>query len=89
MDLARHLLATRELLDGFAPDSRLDSRRARLEVMTATAQVALGQRSRARMSMQRAHLADPGLALDERETSPKVLGLLRELRARPAARELR
>lgn len=76
---------TRELLDGMAPDSRLASRRARLEVMTATAQVALGQRAQARRSMQRALLADPGLALDEGQTSPKVFGLLRELRARPAA----
>jgi hypothetical protein len=81
--------ATRELLDGLDPDSRLASRRAHLEVMTATAQVALGQRARARRSLRRAILADPDLTLDEREISPKVLGLLRELRAQPAAGELR
>ena len=73
---------TRELLAGFGEHPRLGGRRARLEMMAATAEVALGRRDRAQQSMIRALRADPTLILDEREASPKLLGLLREARRR-------
>ena len=71
---------TRELLSGHEGHPELKTRRARLEVMIATAQVALGQRAVAQRSMMRALYADPALSLDEGTTSPKVLELLREAR---------
>ena len=74
--------ATRDLLDRFGEDPQLGVRRARLEVMAATAEVALGQRTPARRSMMRALRAVPDLVLDEREASPKLLELLREARLR-------
>ena len=74
--------ATRDLLDRFGEDPQLGARRARLEVMAATAEVALGQRTPARRSMERALRAVPHLSLDEREASPKLLELLREARLR-------
>jgi hypothetical protein len=74
--------ATRDLLDLFGGDPQLGARRARLEVMAATAEVALGQRAAARRSMLRALRAAPDLALDERDVSPKLLQLLREARRR-------
>jgi len=73
---------TRELLAGFGEHPQLGGRRARLELMAATAEVALGRRDRARQSMIRALRADPTLVLDEREASPKVLELLRTARRR-------
>jgi hypothetical protein len=72
--------ATRDLLDRFGGDPQLGARRARLEVMAATAEVALGQRTPARRSMARALRAAPDLSLDEHEASPKLLELLREAR---------
>jgi len=74
--------STRGLLAGFGEHPRLGGRWARLEMMAATAELALGQRNRARQSMVRALRADPTLSLDEQEASPKVLELLREARRR-------
>ncbi|MDJ0848686.1 MAG: hypothetical protein QNK04_09935 [Myxococcota bacterium] len=71
--------ATRELLPGNAPPVR--ARRARLEVMAATGELALGRSRQAHASMRRALEADPALALDEVHTSPRVIALLREARA--------
>lgn len=51
--------ATRDLLDRSGGDPQLGARRARLEVMAATAEVALGQRTPARRSMVRALRAAP------------------------------
>ena len=79
--------ATRDLLDRFGEDPQLGVRRARLEVMAATAEVALGQRTPARRSMLRALRAAPDLTLDEREASPKLLELLREARRRTGRAE--
>lgn len=73
--------ATRALLEPRDDDPARAARRARLELLTATAQVALGHRARARESLRRALVADPALELDERETSPKLVKLLREARA--------
>lgn len=55
-------------------------RRARLWVLTATAEVALGRRAEARESMKKALRADPGLILDRDEVSPKLAVLLQEAR---------
>jgi hypothetical protein len=71
---------TRQLLSAREGQPELSTRRARLEVMTATAQVALGRRGVAQRSMMRALQAEPALSLDESTTSPKVLELLREAR---------
>jgi predicted Zn-dependent protease len=51
-------------------------RAVRLEVLTATAQLALGRDDDARASLERALEVDPGLELDPRVTSPKVLRAL-------------
>ncbi len=45
----------------------------RLELVTATAQVALGREALAREAFARALSNDPELSLDPRTTSPKVL----------------
>jgi hypothetical protein len=71
---------TRELLTGFGQHPQLGGRQARLELMAATAEIALGRRDRARHSMIRALRADPTFVLDEREASPKVRDLLMEAR---------
>jgi hypothetical protein len=47
-------------------------RRAQLEVLAATAQIALGHNEAARESFQRALAADPELELDAGSTSPKI-----------------
>lgn len=68
----------RDRLDELGPVIALNARRARLEVLAATAEVALDLRLKAMRSMRRALRADPSLALDERRTPPKVYALLRE-----------
>jgi hypothetical protein len=55
-------------------------RRARLEVLAATAEVALDQHVQALESMRRALEANPSLILDEQRTPPKVCALLLEAR---------
>jgi len=47
-------------------------RRTELEVLYATAQIALGREQAARESFERALAADPGLDLDAASTSPKI-----------------
>ena len=47
-------------------------RRTQLEVLSATAQIALGRNQAARESFQRALAADPELELDAGSTSPKI-----------------
>jgi hypothetical protein len=47
-------------------------RRTQLEVLSATAQIALGHEKAARESFQRALAADPELELDAGSTSPKI-----------------
>jgi hypothetical protein len=79
--------ATRDLLDRFGEHPQLGARQARLEVMAATAEVALGRRAPARRSMLRALRAEPNLTLDEREASPKLLELLRGARRRAGVAE--
>ena len=74
------------LLDPVGPqESGVAPRRARLEVLAATAEVARGRRAEARNHLVRALRADPSLALGPRDTSPRLLALLPEAR-RLAAR---
>jgi hypothetical protein len=56
-------------------------REARLEVLAATAELALSRNEAARASLGRALAANPDLALDAQETSPKVLRALAQVRA--------
>jgi hypothetical protein len=78
--LTRSALA---LLEHHAPDAiGVAPRRARLEVLAATAEVARGRNRQARDHLARALHADPSLALDLQGTSPRLLALL------PAARRL-
>jgi hypothetical protein len=55
-------------------------RRTQLEVLSATAQIALGHHQAARESFQRALAADPGLVLDAGSTSPKIRGMFETVR---------
>lgn len=62
---------------GSSPEVR--ARRARLQVLVATAHVALGQTDLARESLRRALSLAPHLVFDEATTSPKVLAVLRDV----------
>jgi hypothetical protein len=75
--------ARRELDAAGAAGAREDARalRARLEVLSAIAQVALGDDAAARGSFGRALAAQPGLELDPGRTSPKVMRALEGARA--------
>jgi len=64
--------AARVLLDAL-PDSSQRKSRVRLEIVSATVHVALGDRDAALSSLRRAIQADPDLALDPAVVSPKVL----------------
>lgn len=61
------------------------SDRVRLEVATATAQLALGQHDEAVDSLERALLADPDLDLDSELTSPRLRAVFRAARNRAAS----
>jgi tetratricopeptide (TPR) repeat protein len=61
-----------------------DLGRVRLEIVSATAYVALGQSDAALESLERALIANPGLELDPALTSPKVLAVFRVARGRAA-----
>ena len=74
------LSSGREWLEAAAPCAACPERVARLEVLTATAEVALGETVRARASLRRALQAAPELELDEAATSPKLVSLWREVR---------
>ncbi|HVP31780.1 MAG TPA: LysM domain-containing protein [Myxococcota bacterium] len=78
----------RTLLTPLGSDPGTSDRRAHLEVVAATAEVALGREDEARASFERALAADPGLALQPEHMSPKVLRLFDETRAKlEASRE--
>ena len=67
-DRAREALAS-----AFDADAR--PLRARLELVSATAQIAMGDANGALASMQRALRADPSLVLESSDTSPKVMAV--------------
>ncbi len=54
----------------------------RLEIVSATVHVALGDRDAALSSLERALQADPDLALDPAVVPPKVLRVFRAARER-------
>jgi hypothetical protein len=85
--LGRTAAARRELDSGGAPGTPAEARalRARLEVLAAVAQVALGDDAAARRSFGRALEAQPGLELDPVRTSPKVMRALEGARAAAGA----
>jgi hypothetical protein len=58
-----------------------DRRRARLEILAATAKIAMDDVESARLNFRWALEIDPYLELDPVETSPKVLQMFRESRA--------
>jgi hypothetical protein len=58
-------------------------RRTQLEVLSATAQIALGRDHAARESFERALAADPELELDARSTSPKIRQVFDTVRREP------
>lgn len=74
----------RRLLDGLPGDELGSSLRARVEVLSATAHIALGDQDAARRSFSRALASDPGLRLDPMKTSPKVMQALNDARSEGA-----
>jgi len=76
-----HTAAARRELDAAGASSEERALRARLEVLAAVAQVALGDDEAARQSFGRALEAQPGLELDPMRTSPKVMRALEGARA--------
>ena len=72
----------RRLLDGQGPASQ----RAELEVLAATAEIALGREEAARESLERALRAEPDLTLDPALYSPKLVRLFEEVRSGEGAR---
>jgi hypothetical protein len=72
---------TRGWFDELPAGGPLAGRRARLELLAATAEVALGRNQQALESMRRALVADSSLTLDPDLTPPKLYALLGEARA--------
>jgi Tfp pilus assembly protein PilF len=60
-------------------------RRTQLEVLSATAQIALGHHDAARESFERALAADPDFELDARSTSPKIRSVFDTVRREPGS----
>jgi hypothetical protein len=75
-DLARARLAR------FSAAPAVRERRARLELVSASARVALGDADEARNSLERALAADRELSLDTKSAPPKLLRLFEEARER-------
>jgi tetratricopeptide (TPR) repeat protein len=71
---------TRRDLEGRGDSPDLRERRARLEVIAATALVALGRSEDAGESFARALRADPELELDPERTPPKIRRLFQQIR---------
>lgn len=71
----------RSALEGVSATDGVKGLRVRVEVLAATAQVALGDDAAARASFARALAANPALRLDPMRTSPKVIRALEDARA--------
>jgi tetratricopeptide (TPR) repeat protein len=71
---------TRRDVEGRGDSADLRERRARLEVIAATALVALGRSEDAAESFARALRADPELELDPERTPPKIRRLFQQVR---------
>jgi hypothetical protein len=76
----------REGLDALGAGGDLRSLRVRLELLAATARLALGQEDAARACLVRALAVDPRLELDPATTPPKVLRAFDAARAARGAR---
>ena len=70
----------RRLLESLPGDEASRALKTRVEVLSATAQVALGDEDAARKSFTRALASDPELQLDPMITSPKVMQALNDAR---------
>jgi hypothetical protein len=68
-------------LEAQGPTPEGPARRAQLEVLAATAEIALGQEDAARESLGRALRAEPELSLDPARHSPKLVRLFEQVRA--------
>lgn len=75
----------RDELAGLPAAWESDRRRARLEILAATAKIATGDLESARLNFRWAIEMDPYLELDPAETSPKVLSMYEETRASAVA----
>jgi hypothetical protein len=71
----------RRLLEAEGSTREGPGRRAQLEVLAATAEIALGQEDAARESLRRALRAEPELSLDPARHSPKLVRLFDRVRA--------
>jgi hypothetical protein len=71
----------RKQLEAERPTRDRAGRRAQLEVLAATAEIALGQEDAARESLERALRAEPDLRLDPTLHSPKLVRLFDYVRA--------
>jgi hypothetical protein len=71
----------RKLLQMEEPTGELPGQRARLEVLAATAEIALGREDAARESLARALGAQSELSLDPARHSPKLVNLFEEVRS--------
>jgi hypothetical protein len=70
----------RRLLETHDPARERPDRRAQLEVLAATAEIALGREDAARESLERALRAQSELSLDPARYSPKLVRLFEEVR---------
>jgi hypothetical protein len=70
----------RRLLGSEGPTRERPGQRAQLEVLAATAEIALGREDEARESLERALRAQAGLSLDPAVHSPKVVQLFESVR---------
>jgi len=70
----------RSVMAGLPAAWQAERRRARLEVLAATAKIALGDLESAALNFRWALEIDPYLDLDPAETSPKVLAMFRRSR---------
>ena len=70
----------RSLLETQGPARERPGQRAQLEVLAATAEIALGREEAARESLERALRAQPELSLDPARHSPKLVRLFEEVR---------
>jgi len=70
----------RRLLETQGPAWERPRQRAQLEVLAATAEIALGREEAARESLERALRAQPELSLDPARHSPKLVRLFEEVR---------
>jgi hypothetical protein len=76
--------ATRQLLEtADAPGA--EHRWLRLEILAATAALALGRDTLVRQSLERALLAQPGLQLEGSSVSPRLVEALAEVRRQRSA----